>query len=82
MRSVKTVPCRTQEWDFYYNPYSMVKWLSWVAEKDEIDIEHVRNGGEKRIGKYSLDGYCEERNTVYEFQGCYWHGKNALLNIT
>ena len=59
-----------------------VKWLSWVAEKDEIDIEHVRNGGEKRIGKYSLDGYCEERNTVYEFQGCYWHGKNALLNIT
>ena len=59
-----------------------VKWLSWVAEKDEIDIEHVRNGGEKRVGKYSLDGYCEERNTVYEFQGCYWHGKNTLLNIT
>ena len=54
-----------------------VKWLSWVAEKDEIDIEHVRNGGEKRIGKYSLDGYCEERNTVYEFQGCYWHGKDV-----
>ena len=55
-----------------------VKWLSWMAEKDEIDIEHVRNGGEKRIGKYSLDGYCEERNTVYEFQGCYWHGKNVI----
>ena len=54
-----------------------VKWLSWLAEKDEIDIEHVRNGGEKRIGKYSLDGYCEERNTVYEFQGCYWHGKDV-----
>ena len=58
-----------------------VKWLFWLAEKYEIDIEHVRNGGEKRIGKYSLDGYCEERNTIYEFQGCYWHGKNALLNI-
>ena len=59
-----------------------IKWLSWLTEKYEIDIEHVRNGGEKRIGKYSLDGYCEERNTIYEFQGCYWHGKNALLNIT
>ena len=23
MRSVKTVPCRTQEWDFCYNPYSV-----------------------------------------------------------
>ena len=54
-----------------------VKWLSWVTEKDEIHIEHVRNGGEKRVGKYSLDGYCEERNTVYEFQGCYWHGKDV-----
>ena len=56
-----------------------VKWLSWVAEKDEIHIQHIRNGGEKRVGKYSLDGYCEERNTVYEFQGCYWHGKYTLL---
>ena len=55
-----------------------VKWLSWLAEKNEIDIEHVRNGGEKRIGKYSLDGYCEERNTIYEFQGCYWHGKDVI----
>ena len=55
-----------------------VKWLSWVAEKDEIDIDHVRNGGEKRIGKYSVDGYCEERNTIYEFQGCYWHGKDVI----
>ena len=55
-----------------------VKWLSWVAEESEIDIEHVRNGGEKRIGKYSVDGYCEERNTVYEFQGCYWHGKDVI----
>ena len=55
-----------------------IKWLSWLAEKNEIDIEHVRNGGEKRIGKYSLDGYCEERNTIYEFQGCYWHGKDVI----
>ena len=52
-----------------------VKWLSWVAETEEIDIEHARNGGEKRVGKYSLDGFCEERNTAYEFQGCFWHGK-------
>ena len=34
-----------------------VKWLSYVSEKEGICIEHVRNGGEKRVGKYSLDGY-------------------------
>ena len=52
-----------------------VKWLSWLAETEEIDIEHARNGGEKRDGGYYLDGFCEERNTAYEFHGCFWHGK-------
>ena len=44
-------------------------------ERKDIHIQHVRNGGEKRVGKYSLDGYCEENHTAYEFQGCFWHGK-------
>ena len=52
-----------------------VKWLSYVMEVNDIRIQHVRNGGEKRVGKYSLDGYCEEYHTAYEFQGCFWHGK-------
>ena len=52
-----------------------VKWLSYEMASKGIHIQHVRNGGEKRVGKYSLDGYCEESHTVYEFQGCFWHGK-------
>ena len=52
-----------------------VKWLSHIMEKEDIHIQHVRNGGEKRFGNYSLDGYCEETHTAYEFQGCFWHGK-------
>ena len=52
-----------------------VKWLSYISEKEDICIQHVRNGGEKRFGNYSLDGYCEETHTAYEFQGCFWHGK-------
>ena len=52
-----------------------VKWLSYVMQENDIRIQHVRNGGEKRVGKYSLDGYCEEYHTAYEFQGCFWHGK-------
>ena len=53
-----------------------VKWLSYEMERNDIHIEHVRNGGERRVGKYSLDGYCEEYHTAYEFQGCFWHGKS------
>ena len=53
-----------------------IKWLSYTAEKEDIHIQHVRNGGEKRVGNYSLDGYCEETHTAYEFQDCFWHGKD------
>ena len=53
-----------------------VKWLTYVAEKEDIHIQHVRNGGEKSVnGRYLLDGYCQETHTAYEFQGCFWHGK-------
>ena len=52
-----------------------VKWLSYTMEEEDIHIQHVRNGGEKRVGRYSLDGYCQETHTAYEFQGCFWHGK-------
>ena len=51
------------------------KWLSYTAEKDEIYIQHAHNGGEKRVGRYLLDGYHEETNTAYEVHGCFWHGK-------
>ena len=58
--------------------HEALQWLSYTAEKEEIRIQHARNGGEKRVGKYYLDGYCEETHTAYEYQGCYWHGKDFL----
>ena len=57
-----------------------VKWLSYISEKEDLCIQHVRNGGEKRFGDYSLDGYCEETHTAYEFQGCFWHGKDLVMS--
>ena len=58
--------------------HEALQWLSYTAEKEEIRIQHARNGGEKRVGNYYLDGYCEETHTAYEYQGCYWHGKDFL----
>ena len=55
-----------------------LKWLSFIAEKDDIYIRHKRNGGEESVGSYFLDGYHEETNTAYEFHGCFWHGKFCL----
>ena len=59
--------------------HEALQWLSYTADKEGIHIQHHRNGGEKRVGTYSLDGYCEETHTVYEYQGCYWHGKNLYV---
>ena len=52
-----------------------IAWLDWLSERDGVNIEHALNGGEKtlpNIGK--VDGFCKESKTVYEFQGCFWHG--------
>ena len=59
--------------------HEALQWLSYTAEKEEIRIQHARNGGEKRVGRYYLDGYCEETHTAYEYQGCYWHGKDFFV---
>ena len=55
-----------------------VKWLSYVAEKENVHIQHVRNGGEKRVARYSLDGYCPQTSTAYEYHGCFWHGMDDV----
>jgi len=38
-------------------------------------IQHAGNGGEKKIQYVGqVDGYCTTTNTIYEFNGCFWHG--------
>ena len=49
-------------------------WLKYISIQANIQIEHSRNGGEKRIGRIKLDGWCESTQTAYEFHGCMYHG--------
>jgi G:T-mismatch repair DNA endonuclease (very short patch repair protein) len=52
-------------------------WLLHMGKTDGCRILHARNGREYRLPKlpfYSVDGYCVETRTVYEFFGCFWHG--------
>lgn len=62
-----------------------ILWLNHLMEKESIFIQHGMNHGEKTITlrrddghgtKYEkkVDGFCERTNTVYEFQGCFYHG--------
>ena len=52
-----------------------MQWLHWRSNVDNVYIQHAMNGGEHfipSVGK--VDGFCKTTNTVYEFQGCFWHG--------
>jgi len=52
-------------------------WLLHMEQMDGCQIHHARNGREYRppeLPHYSVDGYCRETRTVYEFLGCYYHG--------
>jgi hypothetical protein len=54
-----------------------LKWLLHMERMDECQIRHARNGREFKppeLPHYSVDGYCAETRTVYEFLGCYYHG--------
>lgn len=64
--------------------HAALKWLAW--EEHELSssnsllprIAHARNQGERRISDgnktYLVDGFDKETQTVYEFQGCFFHG--------
>ena len=52
-----------------------LEWLHWEDSKLHR-VQHARNKGEFHIPNtnYTADGYDEVTKTVYEFQGCFWHG--------
>jgi G:T-mismatch repair DNA endonuclease (very short patch repair protein) len=57
-----------------------LQWLKYISWKNNIFIQHAKNGGEKKLDTYRLDGYSEVNlngrliKTGYEFNGCFWHG--------
>ena len=52
----------------------MFDWMEYFNHTQGLHIQHKLNTGkEKKIGPYPVDGYDSDTNTVYQFQGCYWH---------
>ena len=56
-------------------------WLVHRERTDRFNISYGRNRPEFRLPKLpslSVDGYCHETRTVYDFHGCFWHGHSCL----
>ena len=51
-------------------------WLTWTGRAlgDETRIRHVDNRGEVCLNERWVDGYDTTTRTVYEFNGCFYHG--------
>ena len=61
------------EWLHYVN-HTLPSCSSTISDR----VAHARNGGERRVQvdnqRIYVDGYDERTHTVYEFNGCYFHG--------
>ena len=49
-----------------------LEWLEWEASESNRNIRHRFNEGERQIGRFFVDGFCEETHTVYEYYGCWY----------
>ena len=52
------------------------QWLCYMQKKEGNFIQSRYIIGEHCVSKYSfkVEEFCEETNTVDEFEGCLWHG--------
>ena len=66
-----------------YSKYSkaQIQWLEFLEKYYNINIQHFMNEGEFIIPTtlYKADGYCKETNTIYEFNGDYFHGNPKIF---
>jgi hypothetical protein len=60
-----------------------LQWIKYVSHTTGYPIQHARNGGEKMIGQYKVDGYFETKEgekIVLEFHGDFWHGNPDMFS--
>ena len=50
------------------------EWLRYIEWRHSVKLQTAYNGGEKQIGPYFVDGWSEDTNIAYEYNGCFWHG--------
>ncbi|GBM31280.1 hypothetical protein AVEN_91282-1 [Araneus ventricosus] len=72
--TIAMVPVREYKNYTNFSPDAM-RWLDFIATKENIFIEHTLNRkGERKIDDITVEGFCEETNTVHQFHGCFYYG--------
>ena len=71
-----------------YNPelkksVKALQWIKYISHVQGHNIQHAKNGGEKTICPYRVDGYYKTDNghkVVMEFHGDFWHGNPTIFS--
>jgi hypothetical protein len=61
--------------------HKQLLWLKYISINNNINIQHCKNGGEHKIGKYHLDVYDANTNTGYDFMGAYFMAVRNVSNL-
>ena len=72
--TIGLIPTRGYTCNNKYSKKAMM-WLLRMELTDDVVIKHARNRREYRLSElpqFSVDGYCAETNTVYEFFRVLW----------
>jgi hypothetical protein len=52
-----------------------IEWLEYKRVHDNVPkMQHAMNTGEVAIGKYFVDGFDEDSQSIFEYYGCFHHG--------
>ncbi|XP_055714798.1 uncharacterized protein LOC129808916 [Phlebotomus papatasi] len=54
--------------------------LKWLVHMKETSNPNIKYEVKLRGSRYIADGYDEASNTVYSFEGCFFHGHTCFLN--
>lgn len=66
--TIAMLPVHSYVTKINFSPDS-IRWLDYVASTQGVHIQHALNGrGERKISGLSVDGFCEETNTIYQYQ--------------
>jgi len=74
--TIGLIPTGGYTYNKNYSKKAMM-WLLHMEETDGVKTMHGRNGCEYKVPElphFSVDGYCPETRTIYEYFGCYFHG--------
>jgi hypothetical protein len=58
-----------------------IEWLEFLNFSENRQIIHQRNSsmGEIKVGTFRVDGFEKSTKTIFEFNGCFFHGHEACI---